>query len=144
MVLLACSLDTGFTPGRTVCTEYCIMRILHRSSGFNHHRQADRREWQAHEFSVFLFGSKAVKHKRDHRSGMFTQFEVRESERTALAPLSLRMLLARRLILCRIGLIFWTEFQFTLFVENLLIYIWVEEPFHNFLSTILSSVLIPN
>lgn len=103
-------------------------------------RQTERREWQAHELSVLLFGSKTVKHKRAHRSGMFTQFEVGESARKALAPLPWRMLLEKRLMACRIGLIFWTEVHFTLFVDNLLNDTWDEEADNTFRSTILSSV----
>ena len=67
------------------------MKILHRSSEFNHHRQTEEND--RHIFIVLLFGSKTV--KRAHRSGMFTQFEVGQSARTALAALSLRMLASK-------------------------------------------------
>jgi hypothetical protein len=147
MFLLACSLDTGILPDSLFALN--IMKIWSRSSEFNHHRETDRQtdrgEWQAHEFTVPLFGSKTVKHKRAraHHSGMFTHFEVLESARIALAPLNLRMLLARLLMACKIGLTFWNEVHFTLFVDKLLNDIWVEEPDNNFRSAILSSVLIP-
>jgi hypothetical protein len=47
------------------------------------HGSCDRKKRMTRTQCVFLFGSKSVKHKCAHRSGMFTQFEARDSPRLA-------------------------------------------------------------